>query len=343
MTIYNETMGLLKQVFQTENDLFLVPASGSALMDMAYGSLLGEGETVVVGVNGFFGQRLRTIATAHGLRTVPFTAPHGQPLDPDKLRRVLVQEPEARAVTVVHHETATTVLNPLRELATVAQEAGVPIIVDAISSLGGVPLPVDEWGIGVCVSVANKCLECPPGLAFISVGPQAWEWVDRSAGPTHGWYLDLRTWRHYAAEWTDWHPYPVTLPTNNILGLRRSLHRILDEEGLEGHYTRIRTAAQTIRQGLRDLGFEMLVDAAFAAPVATAVCAHPEFAVGELTEYLAQEHSILVSVGLGPLAGKVFRVGHMGKASTEPYLKMFLSAVEAFMVQRGLQVPAEAR
>ena len=343
MAIYDETMALLKQVFQTENELFLVPASGSALMDMAYGSLLQEGETIVVGVNGFFGQRLRTIATAHGLRTVPFTAPHGRPLDPDKLRRVLDKEPEVRAVTFVHHETATTVLNPLQELAAVAQEAGVPIIVDAISSLGGVPLPVDEWGIDVCVTVANKCLECPPGLAFISVGPQAWELVDRKDGPTHGWYLDLRTWRHYATEWTDWHPYPVTLPTNNILGLRRSLHRILEKEGLEGHYARIRTAAQTIRQGLRDLGFEMLVDEAVASPVATAVCAHPAFPVQDLTEYLAEQHDILVSVGLGPLAGKIFRVGHMGKASTEPYLKMFLSAVEAFMVQRGVDVPVEAR
>lgn len=343
MEIYDETMALLKQVFQTENDLFLVPASGSALIDMAYGSLLREGETVVVGVNGFFGQRLRTIAAAHGLRTVPFTAPHGQPLDPDDLRRTLDQEPEARAVTVVHHETATTVLNPLQELAAVAQEAGVPIIVDAISSLGGVPLPVDEWGIDVCVTVANKCLECPPGLAFISVAPRAWEWVDRSAKPTHGWYLDLRTWRQYATEWADWHPYPVTLPTNNILGLRRSLHHILEEEGLEGHYARIRAAAQTIRQGLRDLGFDMLVDEAVAAPVATAVCAHPDFEVHELTEYLAQQHDILVSVGLGPLAGKIFRVGHMGKASTAPYLETFLSAVRVFMEQRGLHVPAEAR
>lgn len=343
MTIYDETIAMLKQVFQTKKDLFLVPASGSALIDMAYGSLLREGETIVVGVNGFFGQRLRTIAAAHGLRTVPFTAPHGQPLDPDKLRRVLAEEPEAQAVTVVHHETATTVLNPLQELATVAQEAGIPIIVDAISSLGGVSLPVDEWGIDVCVTVANKCLECPPGLAFISVSPQAWEWVDRSEEPTHGWYLDLRTWRHYATEWADWHPYPVTLPTNNILGLRRSLHCILEDEGLEGHFARIHTAALTIRQGLRDLGFEMLVDETFAAPVATAVCAHPAFPVSELTEYLAEQHDILVSVGLGPLAGKIFRVGHMGKASTEPYLEAFLSAVEAFMVQRGIRVPPEAR
>jgi alanine-glyoxylate transaminase/serine-glyoxylate transaminase/serine-pyruvate transaminase len=225
----------------------------------------------------------------------------------------------------------------------VTQEAGLPIIVDAISSLGGVPVPVDEWGIDVCVTVANKCLECPPGLAFISVGPRAWEFVDRRDEPAHGWYLDLRTWRHYAAEWADWHPYPVTLPTNNILGLLRSLQRILEEEGLEGHYARIRAAAQTVRQGLRGLGFEMLVDEAFAAPVATAVCAHPDFTVSELTEYLADQHEILVSVGLGPLAGRIFRVGHMGKASTEPYLEAFLSAVEAFMQQRGLHVPAEAR
>jgi len=340
MEVYRETLDFLKQVFQTRNDLFLVPGAGSAALDMALGSLLSEGETVVVGENGFFGERLAAIAAAHGLRVVPFAAPHGRPLDPDDLQRVLTQEPQARAVAVVHHETATTVLNPLRELAEVTHEAGLPIIVDAISSLGGVPLPVDEWEIDVCVTVANKCLECPPGLAFISVGPRAWEWVDGNDGRP-GWYLNLRTWRQYAAEWAEWHPYPVTLPTNNILALRVSLRRILDE-GLEAHFARYRWAAQAVRKGLEAIGFEMLVGEPFASPIATAVKGRPEFEVGVLMGYLAREHRILVSGGLGPLAGKIFRIGHMGKAATRPYLMEFLFAVEEFLRGRGFPVPPGA-
>jgi len=341
LEFYHEVLGLLKQVFQTQNDLFMIPGTGTAALDMAFGSLLATGETVVIGDNGFFGERLRAMAAAYGLRVVPFTAPQARPLDPDDLRQVLAQEPTARAVAVVHHETATTVLNPMQELAEVTRQAGVPFIVDAISSLGGTPLSVDEWGIDVCVTVANKCLECPPGLGLISISPKAWEWVDRNENQAHGWYLNLRTWRHYATEWADWHPTPVTMPTNNILGLRVSLQQILDM-GLKAHFARYRQAAQAVRRGLEAVGFEMLVEESFASPIATAVKAQPDFEVSELIEYLAQAHSILISGGIGLLRGKIFRVGHMGKAATRPYLMEFLFAVETFLRQKGLAYPVGA-
>jgi len=341
LEVHHEVLGLLKQVFQTQNDLFMIPGAGSAALDMALGSLLQPGDTVIVGNNGFFGERIGSIASACGLRTVFFTAPQSQPLDPADLRRVLAQEPEARAVAVVHHETSTTVLNPLQELAKVAHEAGLPIIVDAIASLGGVELPVDKWSLDVCVTVANKCLECPPGLTFISTGPKAWEWIDRNESQTHGWYLNLRTWRKYAIEWGAWHPTPVTMPTNNVLALRASLRQILDN-GLEAHIARYRRAARAVRRGLEAVGFEMLVAEPFASPIATAVKARLEFEVSELIEYLAQAHSIYISGGIGPLRGKIFRVGHMGKASTPPYLMEFLFAVETFLRQKGLAYPIGA-
>ncbi len=341
MDLYREVLAGLQQVFQTHNDLFILPATGSAALDMAFGSMLSTGDTVVVGVNGFFGERLQAIAAAYGLRVVTVNAPHGQPLDPDDLRRTLAAEPQARAAAFVHHETATTVLNPLRELAAVAREAGLLVIADAISSLGGVCLPVDEWGLDVCVSVANKCLECPPGLAFISVGPRGWKYVEHSEGQPHGWYLNLRTWRQYATDWASWHPYPVTMPTNNIYGLRVGLRRIL-ERGLEAHWDRFRLAAQAVRQGLRAVGFDMLVDDAFASPIATAVMARPEFPVEALIHYLAEEEGILISGGLGPLAGKCFRIGHMGRAAERTHLVEFLFAVETFLRRQGLAVPVGA-
>lgn len=338
LEMYHEIIGMLKQIFGTRHDLFMVPAAGSALLDMAFGSMLADGETVIVGMNGFFGERMGTIAESHGLRVVPFQAPLGRPLDPDDLRRLLQEHPEARAVAVVHHETATTAMNPLREIAEVTHEAGLPIIVDAVSSLGGVPLPVDEWGIDVCVTVANKCLECPPGLAFISVSPRAWEWVDRHEKAQHGWYLNLRTWRWYAENWGDWHPTPVTMPTNNVLGLRVSLRRIL-AEGLEAHFARYRRASHAVRRGLEAVGFEMLIpDGPYASPIATAVKERPEFPVDELIHYLAEEHGILISGGIGELHGRIFRVGHMGKASTRPFLMEFLFAVEEFLRGKGISV-----
>jgi alanine-glyoxylate transaminase/serine-glyoxylate transaminase/serine-pyruvate transaminase len=339
--VHNEVEDLLKQVFQTRNDLFVVPGPGSALLDMALGSLLAPGETVIVGDNGFFGQRFGTIARTCGLEVVPFTAPLGQPLDPGDLRRLLAQHPETRAVALVHHETSTTVLNPLQELAEVIHQAGLPIILDAVSSLGGVPLPVDGWGIDVCVTVANKCLECPPGLAFISVGPRAWEWVDRHQSQTHGWYLNLQTWRRYATEWADWHPFPTTMPTNVVMGLWASLRRLV-ADGLEANFARYQRAAQVVRQGLAGAGFEMFVQGPCASPIVTAVRGRPEFEVGELLAYLAGTHGILVSGGIGALSGQIFRVGHMGKANTRPYLIEFLLAVETFLRQQGLALPVGA-
>lgn len=337
MEIYTETLGLLKKIFQTENDLFIVPAAGSGAIDMAFGSAFSPGDTVVVGTNGFFGDRLVSIAESWGLKVIKFEAPWGHPLDPEKLRRLLQEHPEAKGVAIVHHETSTTVMNPLEELARVTKEKGLLIIVDAISSLGGVPLPVDEWGIDFCITVANKCLECPPGLAFISVSPLAWEFVERNHNP-HGWYLSLKTWKEYAIKWAEWHPYPTTLPTNNIVALRESLKRILEKEGLEAHFERYRKAARAVREGLKALGFEMLVEEPVASPIATAVKMREGLSVREFMEFLAEKHGILVSGGLGPFEGKIFRVGHMGKASTKPLLLEFLFAVEEFLRSKGIPI-----
>ncbi len=174
MEIYTETVSLLRQFFNTRNDLFIVPGPASALLDMAIGSLVETGQKVIIGSNGFFGERLNDIANGYGAEIVPFTAPLGKPLDPELLRRLLRENPEAEVVALVHHETGTTVLNPLRELAAVAREAGKVIVADTVSSLGGLDLRVDDWGIDVCVTAANKCLEAVPGIGFISISPRAW-------------------------------------------------------------------------------------------------------------------------------------------------------------------------
>jgi alanine-glyoxylate transaminase/serine-glyoxylate transaminase/serine-pyruvate transaminase len=341
MAIYNELLTLLKRIFRTQNDLFVVPGAASALHDMAIGSLLATGQKIVVGHNGFFGERLSAIAEGYGLTVVPFAAPLGKPLDPDGLRKLLREHPDARVVALVHHETATTVLNPLCELAEVVREAGRVIVVDAVASLGGVELPVDEWGIDVCVTAANKCFEALPGVGFMSVSPRAWELVDSHSGTEHGWYLNLRTWRKYAEEWGTWHPSPVTVPVNNILGVRASLRQIVSG-GLEAQFAKYARASRIVRAGLCNIGFEMFVPDKYAAPIVTAVRARSEFEVAELSKWLADERGIAIGGGLGELAGKIFRVGHLGKAATREYLVDFLFAVEEFLRHKGIRVPAGA-
>lgn len=330
MEIYHETQLLLRKFLNSQNDLFIVPGPASALLDMALGSLVGSSEKVIVGSNGFFGDRLVDIANGYGAQIVPFTAPLDRSLDPDQLRQLLKDNPDAQVVALVHHETGTTVMNPLRELARVVQEAGRVLVVDTVSSLGGVEIQVDGWGLDVVITAANKCLEAIPGIAFISVSPRAWELVDRNPRKNHGWYLNLAVWRKYAQEWGSWHPSPVTLPSSNVLAVRASMRRIV-AGGLEAHFAKYKNASQTVRRELEKLGLEMFVPDEYASPIVTGVRARPEFEVAELSRWLAEQREIAIGGAFGPLAGKIFRVGHLGPAATQPYLGEFLSAMQEYL------------
>ena len=332
---YGETQSLSKQVFGTAHDLFIVPGPGTGVLDMAIGSLLAAGQKIIVGRNGFFGVRLTEISEAHALRVVPCDAPPATALDPATLRRVLAANPDARVVTLVHHETGTTVLNPLKELAAVCREAGRVLVVDAVSSLGGTPLPVDEWGIDVCVTAPNKCLEGPPGVGLISVSPRAWALVDDHPGAGHGWYLNLRTWRTYAKEWGAWHPTPVTISSNTVMAVRASLRRIV-AGGIDAHIAKYARAGRRVRAALTEMGFTPLIPESIAAPMTTAFLARPEFTVAEFSAWLLEERHIAISGGLADLAGKIFRVGHLGKAAGDDYIDQFLVAVQDFLITKGI-------
>jgi len=181
LEIYDETLERLKRIFGTQNNMLLLTGPGSAGLEAALGSLAGRGDKVLVAYNGFFGERMATIARSHGLEVRTVEAQLGQPVDPEAIRKLLAAERDIQAMAVVHLETSTGVLNPLQEIVTTAGEFGVPLILDAVSSLGGMPLPVDEWGIDVCVTVGNKCLAGPIGLVPIWT-----RWSASGRGPMAG-------------------------------------------------------------------------------------------------------------------------------------------------------------
>ena len=213
-----------------------------------------------------------------------------------------------------------------------------PVVLDAVSSLGGVPLPVDEWGIDICVSVINKCLACPAGVAPISISPHAWDQMTYKGERAHGWYLNLETWKVYAEDWASWHPYPTTLPTNIIYGLLVQLRRIMDG-GLEAYFQRHLDAAERVRAELRRFGFEMFTPEACTSPLLTAVCGLPGMDVEDLRRYLVEEWQIMVSGGLSELRGKLFRVGHIGRAASREYVDRFLAGVHAYLQLQGFDPP----
>lgn len=330
LEIYQETVGILQQIFRTQNDLFLMVGPGSMGLEAAMSSLVGPEERVLIPSNGFFGGRLREVARGLGLSVVTLDVPWGQPLDPEGLRQMLRADERVRAVAVVHHETSTGVLNPLEAIAQEVKGAGRLLIVDAVSSLGGVALPVDAWGVDCCVTVSNKCLEAPPGLAPISVSDEAWAAVEANQDHSRSWYLNLATWRHYLQEWGDWHPTPTTVPTQVILALRQSLRR-WQAEGEVARLGRYRAAAAQVRQGIRQMGLRTYIPDEVAAPLVTVIEGREDAPADDLRRYLREERDILTAGGLQELAGRVVRVGHMGLAASPEYGQAFLEGVRAWL------------
>jgi alanine-glyoxylate transaminase/serine-glyoxylate transaminase/serine-pyruvate transaminase len=337
--IYDEVLERLKWVFCTQNDMLLMIGPGTVGLEAAIGSLVRRGDKILVAHNGFFGHRMSVIGRSHDLEVRTAEATLGQPIDPDAIRQQLAAEPDIQALAVVHLETSTGVLNPLQEVISVAHEFDVPLIVDAVSTLGGIPLPVDEWGIDVCVTVGNKCLAGPIGLVPVSISQRAWDQMERKREGAHGWYLNLRTWKDYATEWAPAHPYPTTLPTNNIMGLLASL-RLIERQGLEAYYARHVEAAEHVRDGLRRMGFEMFVPEADASPLITTGRGMPGMDVEDLRRFLLAERQIMVGGGIEDLRGKIFRVGHIGKAASAEYCEAFLEGVKAYLQLQDFDLPA---
>lgn len=329
--LYNETTTLLQRVFQTEGDVFIFGGSGSAGIDACIGSSLASGEKILVGVNGFFGQRVGHIAAAYGLQVVPVESPWGEPLRPAVVADALRRHADARAVAVVHLETSTTIANPVDEIGAIVGRSHIPFIVDAVSSLGGLPLAMDEWGIDLCASASQKCLGAPPGLSPVAVGPGGWEAIDRMDKPGHGWYLNLRTWRQYVEEWGHFHPFPTTQATSNVVALKVSLEQLL-AEGIAQRLQRYREVALFLREQLRQIGFEPFTPDEWLVPVLTAAYGPPGVPTGEIVDYVAREHNIKIAGGLGePLLDKIIRIGHMSPLVSEADIEQVVHTLERFV------------
>ena len=328
--IYNETVELLKEVFKTQGDVHILVGSGTAGNDAAMGSMTNPGEKVIVGRNGFFGERMGHIARLYALEVVDVEAPLGQPLDPASLARAMDQHPDAVAVAVVHMETSTTIVNPVREICEEANKRSIPVVVDAVSSLGGIPLDVDGWSIDICVGASQKCLGAPPGLAPVAVSKRAWEIMKSKPNRGHGLYLNLETWQQFAEDWAEWHPFPVTMATNNVLALRAGVRELL-EEGMEATMEQYRRLALRLREGVRRLGMEPYTPDEHLCPVATAIYGPEGVPTGEIVNFLFEKHHIKIAGGLGKgLADRIFRVGHMGMKVNEQDIDDVLRALSEF-------------
>ncbi len=335
LSIMDDTVYLLRQVFQTSNHVTIpISGTGSAGMEAALCNVVEPGDTVVIGINGYFGERLAEMASRYGARVVRVEAEWGLPLELEKIQKALKAERSVKVVAVVHAETSTGVLQPLDGLANLARSHDALLLVDAVTSLGGIDLRVDDWEIDICYSGTQKCLGAPPGLSPLTFGPRAVEVLRSRKTKVANWYLDLTLLGQY---WGGERVYHHTAPISMIYALREAL-RIVDEEGLQQRFARHRRSARALWAGLEALGIGLIAPEGYRAYSLTTVRIPEGVDDAALRRTLLEDWSIEIGGGLGPLRGKAWRVGLMGYNSTGKSVLAFLGALESALVQQGLEI-----
>lgn len=315
----------LRAVFRTENALTLpVSGTGSAGMEACLASLLEPGETVIVGVNGYFGERLCQVAVRGGARVVRVEAPWGTAIDPAELLAAQRSHPHAALLAVVAAETSTGVRNDVASLGPELAQTDTLLLVDAVTALGGTRLEVDEWRIDACYSASQKCLGAPPGLAPVTLGPRAVAKMAARTTPVHSFYLDLGLLSEYflASPPTYHHTASSTLACALHAGLGRLL-----EEGVEQVWDRHARVGALLQAALPEHGFSMVAADDVRLPQLTAAILPEGLEDGPTRRRLLADYGIEVGGGLGVFAGRAWRIGMMGHAATERSVVTLLGAV----------------
>jgi len=328
----DETVELLRYAFKTDNHITLpISGTGSAGMESAICNLVERGDDVVVCVKGFFGERIKEMATRCGGNPIIVEAEWGKPIKKEDVERAL-SESNAEVVAIVHAETSTGVIQPLKEISRIVHQYDALLLVDAVTSLGGCELDVDGYGIDVCYSASQKCLNCPPGLAPITANEKAMEKIRNRETKVQSWYLDLSAIEKYWIE--NNRVYHHTAPILLVYALRESL-RLLYEEGLEARWQRHLINAEALISGLEALNLEIHADEEHRCPAIIAVRVPEGIKDQNVRRILLEEFNITISGGLGKLKGKLWRIGLMGINSCERNVILVLEALEQALKREG--------
>jgi len=338
LAIMDETQQLLRFLFQTKNSLTIpVSGTGSAGMEAALVNMIEPGDEAVICVNGVFGVRMTEIVQRIGGKLTRVDGEWGRAMDPDLVRKA-VKGKNPKLLAVVHGETSTGACSDLSTLSSIARECGVLFLVDMVTTLGGINVPIDELGIDVAYSGTQKCISCPPGLSPISFGQRAMEALDRRKAPVMSWYLDMGMLRNY---WGNERKYHHTAPINMIYGFREAL-RIIAEEGLEERFKRHLKNHRALVAGIETMGLSMLVPEKERLPMLNAIKIPEGINDLQVRRDLLNGFGIEIGAGLGPLAGKIWRVGLMGHTSTLRSVLLFLTALETVIKSQGFKPGAGA-
>lgn len=337
--LMEETKTLLRRVFQTGNALTLpISGTGSAGMETCFVNLVEPGDEVVVGVNGVFGTRMADVIERCGGTPVVIETEWGRVFTPDDVRAGLARCTRPKLVALVHAETSTGAWQPLDGMAQVVHDAGALLLVDAVTSLAGCPLKIDEWGIDACYSGTQKCLSCPPGLSPVTFSPAAQDAMRKRNRTVQSWYLDLSMLEKY---WGEDRVYHHTAPISMNYALREAL-RLVCEEGLETRYRRHERNHRALAAGLAALGMGLAAQDGHRLWMLNSVTIPDGVDDRSVRRQLLEAHGIEIGAGLGAFAGNVWRIGLMGESSTQANVELVLDALESVLAAHGHACPRGA-
>jgi len=335
--LMDEMKTLLQYAFQTKNELTIpVSAPGSAGMETCFVNLVERGDTVIVCQNGVFGGRMKENVERIGATAIMVEDEWGMPVDPNKLEEALKAHPEASTVAFVHAETSTGAQSDAAALVKIAHAHDCLTIVDAVTSLGGTPIKVDEWGIDAIYSGTQKCLSCTPGLSPVSFGDAAVERIKNRKTTVQSWFLDLNLVMGYWGAGAK-RAYHHTAPVNGLYGLHEALV-ILQEEGLENAWARHQANHLSLRAGIEAMGLSFVVPEAARLPQLNAVTIPDGVDEAAVRGRLLNDFNLEIGAGLGALAGKVWRIGLMGHAANAKNVMFCLGVLDTVLTDMGAPI-----
>lgn len=334
LEIMDETMDMLRSLLQTKNAITIpISGTGSSGMEAALCNVIEKGDEVLVCINGVFGQRMTDIVQRCGGQLTTLEADWGKIIPPEKVEKAL-KKSSPKIVAIVHAETSTGVLQPLEEIGQMVREHDALFLVDAVTSLAGAPVKIDDWGIDICYSGTQKCLSCPPGLAPITFNDRAMDVIRNRKEKVQSWYLDMSMIERY---WGEERVYHHTAPISMIYAFHEAL-RIIHEEGLEERFQRHSAVSKALAAGLEAMGLKLLAQEGYRAPMLTTVGIPHGIADANVRKKLLNDYLIEIGGGLGAFKGKAWRIGLMGNSCTKRNVLCLLSALENILAEEGYRV-----
>ncbi|HWB55263.1 MAG TPA: alanine--glyoxylate aminotransferase family protein [Tepidisphaeraceae bacterium] len=326
LRVMDELRQMLRDVFRTKNELTLaMSGTGSAGMEAAVVNVIEPGDEMIVCVNGVFGTRMRDVAQRAGATVHSIEQDWGKTIEPDAVAEALKKHPKTKVLGIVHAETSTGAHQPMEEISKLVHDAGALLLVDAVTSLGGMDVRIDDWKIDICYSGTQKCLSCPPGLAPLTFSPAAVAALDKRKTKVQSWYLDVQMLRQY---WGEQRVYHHTAPINMTYALHEALRLVL-QEGLEKRIARHALNHRALRAGLEAIGLKFIPKHSLTTLNAVSIPEGVDDA--RVRRRLLNEFNIEIGSGLGPFKGKAWRIGLMGYSSTERNVTLMLGALESIL------------